>query len=64
MTIRTRRLLFHLAVGLVTVAAVLAGCAAPIERVVPAGEPGHVPYGWVDWCARNPADPSCPGAAP
>lgn len=45
---------------ILALAALLAGCAAPIERVVPTGQPGHVPEGWLGWCARNPEDPSCP----
>lgn len=42
----------------------LAACASPIERVVPTGERVAPPWGWQDWCARNPDDPACPKAAP
>lgn len=63
MTIEARRQLFHLAVAIAVLAALLAACAAPVERVVPTGEAGEVPYGWADWCSRNPEDPSCPRPA-
>lgn len=50
---------------IIAAALVLAGCPGPgVERVVPTGEAGAVPYGWQAYCAREPADPSCPRREP
>lgn len=44
---------------LVLVVILLVGCAGTGERVTGSGVIAPPPPGWVDFCQRNPEDPSC-----
>lgn len=37
----------------------LSGCATDLERINGTGQRADPPYGWVDYCRRNPKDISC-----
>lgn len=47
------------ATGAAIAALFISGCAAEPERVQGSGSLAQPPAGWVDFCRRNPEDPSC-----